>query len=238
MVSLVERGGLERTSLRVIRRVATAVGVSLPFDPRWRGVDLARLMDARHARMVETVIERLGALGWEARPEHTFSVYGERGSIDVFAWLPERRALLVVEVKSQVADVQGLLSALDRKRRLAPKLALGLGWRPLVIATVVVLPSEHRARSAVARHSAIFDAAYPARSVEVRRWLRQPDGDLCGVWFLPVSVGRDQRDGRPSSRRVGGSRSMTPATATRTNRQRAGPVESSVDRPGAEFSDG
>jgi transcriptional regulator with XRE-family HTH domain len=83
MVSLVERGGLEETSLRIVRRVATAVGVSLPFDPRWRGAGLVRLMDARHAGIVDTVVQRLRELSWEVRTEHTFSVYGERGSIDV-----------------------------------------------------------------------------------------------------------------------------------------------------------
>ena len=188
MVSLVERGALEETSLRIVRRVAMAVGISLPFDPRWRGADLARLMDARHASITGVVVERLRSAGWDVRPEHTFSVYGERGSIDVLAWLPERRALLVVEVKSQIVDVQDLLSTLDRKRRLAPGLATVLGWRPLVTGTVVVLPSEHGARSAVDRHSAIFGTAYPARTLEVRRWIRQPDRDLRGIWFLPVIV--------------------------------------------------
>jgi transcriptional regulator with XRE-family HTH domain len=196
MVSLIERGGLEETSLRIVRRVAMAVGVSLPFDPRWRGADLARLMDARHARIVDLVVARLRDLGWEVRPERTFSVFGERGSIDVFAWLPASRALLIVEVKSEVADLQDLVSTLDRKRRLGPKLAAELGWRPLVVGTVVVLPSEHRARSAVNRHSAIFDAAYPARTVEVRRWIRRPDRDLRGIWFLPVSARGAARSSR------------------------------------------
>ncbi len=130
MVSLVERGALEGTSLRIVRRVATAVGVSLPLDPRWRGADLARLMDARHASIAGVVVDRLSRLGWEVWPEHTFSVYGERGSIDILAWHPPARALLVVEVKSQIVDIQDLVSTLDRKRRLTPRLASDLGWHP------------------------------------------------------------------------------------------------------------
>lgn len=203
MVSLVERGVLEETSLRIVRRVATAVGVSLPFDPRWRGADLARLMDARHVSIAGVVVDRLSRLGWEVRPEHTFSVYGERGSIDILAWHLPARVLLVVEVKSQIVDIQDLISTLDRKRRLAPRLASDLGWHPLAIGALVVLPSEHRARSAVARHSAIFDAAYPARTLEVRRWLGRPDRDLRGIWFLPVSapdVARKRGAGSPRFR--------------------------------------
>jgi hypothetical protein len=204
MVSLVERGALEETSLRIVRRVATAVGVSLPFDPRWRGADLARLMDARHASIAGVVVDRLSRLGWEVRPEHTFSVYGERGSIDVLAWHPPARVLLVVEVKSQIVDIQDLVSTLDRKRRLAPRLASDLGWHPLAIGAVVVLPSEHRARSAVARHRAIFDAAYPARTLGVRRWLGRPDRDLRGIWFLPVSAPDVARKRGAGSRRSRG----------------------------------
>ena len=45
LVSQIERGGLEDTSVRNIRRVAGAVGVSLPFDPSWRGAELASLLD-------------------------------------------------------------------------------------------------------------------------------------------------------------------------------------------------
>ena len=63
--------------------------------PRWRGGDLDRLIDARHAGMVETLVRRLASLpDWIAQPEVTFSIYGEHGSIDLVAWHPGRRAFL------------------------------------------------------------------------------------------------------------------------------------------------
>jgi transcriptional regulator with XRE-family HTH domain len=119
LVSQIERGELENSSLKLIRRVAIAVGVSVPLEPRWRGAELPRLLDARHAAIVREVVLRLAAAGWETLPEHTFSIEGERGSVDVLGWLPARRALLVVEVKSEIADLQDTLSTMDRKRRLA-----------------------------------------------------------------------------------------------------------------------
>ena len=94
IVSAIERGDFETTSLCLVRRVATAVGVSLPLAPRWRGPDLPKLLDERHAAIVREVVSRLAALGWVALPEHTFSIRGERGSIDVFAWLPGPRSVL------------------------------------------------------------------------------------------------------------------------------------------------
>jgi len=52
-------GDLERTSLLLLRRVAGAVGVSLPLAPRWRGAELAKLLDEKHAAMVREVVARL-----------------------------------------------------------------------------------------------------------------------------------------------------------------------------------
>ena len=184
MVSLIEHGRLEETSLKLIRRVGAVVGVSLPFAPRWRGADLPRLLDERHAAMVRAVIARLTNLGWVAVPEHTFSVRGERGSIDIFAWLPSARAVLVVEVKTQIVDLQDLLSAHDRKRRLASAIGHDLGWSPLHVGALLVMPDETQTRNAVARHGPVFDAAYPSRGKLVSVWLRCPESDIRGIWFL------------------------------------------------------
>jgi transcriptional regulator with XRE-family HTH domain len=197
-VSAVEHGQFESTSLRIVRGVAAAAGVSLSVTPRWRGPDLYRLLDEKHAAIAGCVVTRLTALGWAAKPEHTFSIYGERGSIDVLAWLPSRRAALVVEVKTQLVDLQDLLSTLDRKRRLAVVVAQGLGWRPEVVGTLLVMPAETQARNSVVKHRALLDGSYPARGAEVQDWLRTPQRDLGGIWFLNFTV-------REAKRRPGGS---------------------------------
>ena len=184
LVSSIERGLFEATSVRAVRRVGAAVGVSLPFAPRWRGSELARLLDARHAAMVREVVTRLTGLGWQAMPEHTFSIYGEHGSIDVFARHRASGAVLVVEVKTRIVDLQDLLATLDRKRRLAPRLARELGWRPDVVGAVVAVPVETQIRHAIAAHRAVFDAACPADTRAVRRWLNRPEHPLRGVWFV------------------------------------------------------
>jgi hypothetical protein len=152
--------------------------------------------------MVREVVARLAASGWVMLPEHTFNLRGEHGSIDVLAWQPGTRAVLVVEVKTLMADLQDLLSTLDRKRRLAPALARELGWKPMLIGTILVMPAETQARNAIDRFRPIFDATYPARGREIRRWLACPDRELRGVWFLlNFAPGSDKR--RPSgSRRV------------------------------------
>jgi hypothetical protein len=193
LVSLIEHGHLEQTSLGSVRRVASAVGVSLPLEPRWRGADLPRLLDERHAAAVRQVITRLTGGGWIAQPEHTFNVRGERGSIDVLAWRPDRRAVLVVEVKTQIADLQEMLATFDRKRRLVTTIVRDLGWSPLVVGALLVMPGETQARHAVERHGPLFDATYPARGRSVGAWLRSPERDLRGLWFLNFTAGDAKR---------------------------------------------
>ena len=53
---------------------------------------------------------------WMLAPEVSFSVYGERGVIDILAWHPGRRALLVIELKTDLVDMNELLGTFDRKR--------------------------------------------------------------------------------------------------------------------------
>ena len=203
-VSIIECGAFERAALRLVRRVAAALGISLNLAPRWRGAEMAKLLDEKHALMVREVVRRLVALGWQVLPEHSFNVWGEQGSIDILAWHPATRALLNVEVKTRLVDLQDLLSKMDRKRRLAPTLARELGWRPLVIGSVLVLPEETWARNAVDRFGPVFSAALPARTAAIRHWLRSPDQDLRGIWFLlNITPGN-------ATRRSGGSMRVRP----------------------------
>jgi transcriptional regulator with XRE-family HTH domain len=187
LVSAVERGQLEQLSLGAIRRVCSALEIRTPFVPRWRGVELPRLLDARHAALVEQVVARLSALGWETVLEYTFQHFGERGSVDVLAWRPDSRALVVVEVKTDLDDLQEMLSAVDRKARLVPRLvAAERSWAALALGVVLVMPEGSTSRWQVSRHPAVFAAAFPARNNEIRRWIGASTvaGSLRGVWFL------------------------------------------------------
>jgi transcriptional regulator with XRE-family HTH domain len=216
-VSTIERGVLENSSLRIIGRVSAALGISCAFEARWRGAETAALLDERHARVVQLAVARLTRLGWQVFPEHTFSIWGERGSTDVLAWHPVRRAVLVIEVKTRLADLQDLLSTMDRKRRLAPSIARSEDWGPLFIGSLLVLPGETWARTAVGRFDSVFTAALPERAAEVSAWLRAPDRDLRGIWFL-----KDAQ--RSTKRRRGGVmrvRPRRPSAASQSPRSEA-----------------
>jgi transcriptional regulator with XRE-family HTH domain len=187
-VSLAERGLLDRLTLSTLRNVCGALEVTLLVVPRWRGGQAARLADSAHAAMVERVVAMLAAAGWTVLVEYTFSRFGERGSIDVLAWHPRHEAMLIVEVKSELGDLQDLLSTLGRKRRLAPGLlARERGWRARTVGCVVVLPPTTAARNSIRRHQATFRTALPDRGRAARRWVRDPSWPLAAVWFLSSS---------------------------------------------------
>ncbi|HUR16941.1 MAG TPA: helix-turn-helix transcriptional regulator [Candidatus Limnocylindrales bacterium] len=155
------------------------------FVPWWNGASADRLLDERHARLVERVVAVLAARGWEVDVEMSFAEYGERGSIDVFASRRDRSAVAVCEVKSALGSLEETNRVLDVKERLAPKIAYKrLGWRPSVIGRLLILPRNRTVQRVVAEHASTMLAIYPARGREVRAWLREPTMSVRGIWFV------------------------------------------------------
>jgi transcriptional regulator with XRE-family HTH domain len=197
-ISRLEHGRIDATTLVVLRRVFNAMDAPIDLVPRWRGGDLDRLIDARHAGMVETLVRRLASLPeWIVQPEVTFSFFGERGSIDVIAWHPGRRALLIIEVKSAIGDVGGLVRQVDRYRRLARDIARDRDWSPAFVGVWVVVADGRTARRRFAEHETTLRQAFPADGHAMEGWIHRPERDLSGLSFLPIAhpmkVGRRGR---------------------------------------------
>jgi transcriptional regulator with XRE-family HTH domain len=187
MISKIERGQIAAVPLRVLRAVAAALGASLELRLRWHGEGLDRLLDEAHARVVDATVVLLREAGWDAAVEASFSIWGERGSIDSLAWHAATGSLLVIEVKSVVPDSQATLHGLDRKARLAPPLAEERGWECRNVGRLLVLAESRTSRRRVAALAATYDTALADRNVEVRRWIRKPTGPLAGLLFLTNS---------------------------------------------------
>jgi len=202
-VSLAERGHLSALRVDAVRRIGAALDISLSFDPRWRGADLARLLDADHAALVETVVGFLREHEWDVLVEYSFNHYGDRGSVDIVGWHAETQTLLIIEIKSRIADVQELHATMDRKCRVVPALlARERGWRAVNVGRLLVVADSTTTRRTVLRHAATFDAALPERTIGVRTWLRRPAGPVAGIWFLPSITPRDAKQVSAGSHRV------------------------------------
>jgi len=203
LVSLFECGRLDELTVRSARRIAQALEIRLPFDPRWRGGDGVRLLDAEHAELVNHVVAEMRASGWEVLLEYTFNHYGERGSVDVVGWHPGERSLAIVEVKSRIVDTQETIGTLGRKVRIVPDLlARERGWAVRNVGVALVVTELSANRSVVARNAATFEAAFPDRTWATRRWIARPAGPLRGLWFLRSSNRATGTRGPGSRKRV------------------------------------
>jgi hypothetical protein len=168
-----------------VRRILAGLDAELVVIATWRGGDLERLIDAQHARLVEMATNWLGGHAWQVVPEVSYSIFGERGSIDLVGWHLATSTLLVVEVKSEITSVEETLRRHDVKVRLGPRIVdERFQWRPAVVARLLVVPDHRTIRRQVESRSAIFGRAYPERTVAVRRWLRRPIGPIGGLVFL------------------------------------------------------
>lgn len=202
-ISLFERGRIDGMPVGTLRKILGGLDAELVLYVRWRGGDLDRLLDAAHARLCDDLAASLTNQGWEVAPEVSYSVYGERGSIDLLAWEPRTKTLLVTEVKTEVASVEGTFRKHDEKVRLAPAIALErLGWVAGSTARLLVFPEHRTVRRQVEGKSALFGRVYPTRNVGVRRWLRAPDGPMSGLLFLPDTSQARGRRGRATPKRV------------------------------------
>jgi transcriptional regulator with XRE-family HTH domain len=130
-VSRLERGIVDGMTVGALRAISGAMSMPSMVALGWRAPELERLRDRLHASMVEAAAATLAAIGWEVIPENSFNHFGERGSADLLAWHAAASALLIVETKTRLWDIQAMLFALDRKRRLLPDLARrDRGWKP------------------------------------------------------------------------------------------------------------
>ncbi len=184
VISRIERGRADRVAVHTLVRVAAKLDARVDIRLLWRGEGLDRLLDARHAGLVDRVIAILDSAEWEVAAEVTFDVRGERGSIDILAFHSATGSLLVIEVKSVVPDIQALLSGIDRKSRLAAEVGRARGWHVTSISRLLVLPDERTARRRVEAHAATFRSALPERTVSLRRWIRRPAGPISGILFV------------------------------------------------------
>jgi len=205
-----ENGAFAHVSVDQLVRVGASLRATVDVRIRWHGEDLDRLIDAAHAATVAAVLERLRAWKWEALVEVSFAIWGERGSIDILAFHPPTGSLLVIELKTDLVDLSGLLTAVDRYRRLAPQLAERLGWNVRTVSTWVVFRDSATNRRRVAEHAGVLRTAFPLNGNQMRSWLAKPSGAVAGLSFIAIGASgrrgtgvrrvRVRRDGAQSIR--------------------------------------
>jgi len=184
--SNLERGQIGQMRVETVRGCLAVLGVRLDLVPRGRGADLERLLDEGHSALAATWSARLRRWGWVVEPEVSFNHYGDRGRVDLLGWHAAAGTVLVVEVKTELADVQALLGGLDVKVRSSARIAADRGWgRPQRVVPAIVLAESATNRRRLSRVEPLFHR-FDLRGRAGLTWLREPRGPAGGVVVFSV----------------------------------------------------
>ena len=147
-------------------------------------------MSARHSQLAESVIRTLrrDSPEWQVLPEVSFAIWGERGVIDILAWHPGRRALLVIEVKTEIVDVGEMVGTLDKKRRLGREIAARHGWDPATVSVWAILADGRTNERRIAEFRSTLRAAYPDDGRRMRGWLANPVEAVAAMSIWPATA--------------------------------------------------
>jgi transcriptional regulator with XRE-family HTH domain len=226
--SLLEAGHVARLSVRTARSIAEAVDLDLRWDIGWQRQEIDRLLDADHSALAALWTRRLEGWGWTVRNEVSFNRYGDRGRIDLLAYHPMERVLLVIEIKTVIVDAQALLGGLDVKVRVAPFAVADLGWRPRLVVPALIVHEGSTARRHIDALGPLF-ARFSVRGHAVGTWLRNPVGSPTGMLTFTNLSSTDGVDARRAGRRRVRPRDANPRSGSDASGARSRPLPSNTD---------
>jgi transcriptional regulator with XRE-family HTH domain len=140
------------------------VGVSAPFL-----ADRELQRDPAHARCTAYVVARLKRDDWLTATEVEIGGDRSRGWMDVLAFHPDHRLLLVIEIKTEIRDLGAIERTLGWYEREAWTAGRRLGWRPSHIIGCLLLLATEMNEVRIGDNQTAFSAGFPVRASELRR---------------------------------------------------------------------
>jgi transcriptional regulator with XRE-family HTH domain len=169
-VSLVEHMCISDLTFESATRLLEAMGarltvaVSAPFL-----ADRELQRDPAHARCSTYVTARLKRDGWLTATEVEVGGDRSRGWIDILAYRPDHRLLLVIEIKTEIRDLGAIERTLGWYEREAWRAARRLSWRPSKVVGCLILLATEMNEARIGDNQAAFSAGFPIRATELRR---------------------------------------------------------------------
>ncbi len=169
--------GRANPSLEVVERIGSALGLELQLLGRPPVViNGPPQHDLVHARCSGYSDRRLSGLDWQTRGEVAIVRGRTRGWIDLWyvdllAFDPRRRILLVVEIKTWIDDLGSIERQLDWYLRESPAIARTFGWRPVRAIGWVFALATADVDEAIRRNREVIDRAFPGRARDLNQLL-------------------------------------------------------------------
>lgn len=160
--------GQANPSLEVVMRIGDALGLNLQLVGRPPLVIGPRTRDAVHARCSGYVDRRLRAVGWQTRREVEIASDRSHGWIDLLAFDPRTRVLLIIEVKTWLDDIGAIERQLAWYERAANDVASGIGWQPSSVTSWLLVLASEDVENSLRRYRDLFRIAFPRRAIDMR----------------------------------------------------------------------
>lgn len=174
-VSRLESGAPRRIDLVLVARILAALGVQADLSTQAMHLDdRRRQRDGVHARLNGYVARRLERWRWLTATEVPIGDGAPRGWIDLLAFRPVDRALLVEESKTDIPDMGGMQRSLSFYQHGAWAAARSLGWNPRTSSVVVVALDSLAIAQRLSDNRDLVQRAFPAPIGGMAAWLRDP----------------------------------------------------------------
>ena len=163
-VSRVESGTLVSLTVADADALCRALGSTLVFTietPVFIGGDRQR--DLAHARCLAFVVRRLARAGWQVEREVQIGDPRRPGWIDVLAYNPISRTLLIIEIKTRLDDFGGLERQLQWYRQHAQAAARRMGWQAEDVTTAALLLATEVNDQRVRENASSIRQRFPGR---------------------------------------------------------------------------
>lgn len=199
-------GGRANPPLDLVSRIADVLGVRLELVARPPViVGGGRQYDLLHARCSGYVDRRLRATGLETRREVEVVHGRSHGWVDLLAFDPRTRTIFVIEVKTRLDDLGEIERQLGWYERSAMTVAVGLGWRPRVVQSWLLMLATEAVDASIHLNRDVLARAFPIRATSMLEVLAdnvRPTGGRALALIDPSSRRRDWLiRARPDGRR-------------------------------------
>ena len=163
-VSAVELGTRPALTFAAASSLLRAMGARLvvSVDAPFLG-DRVRQRDVGHVRLGASTIERLRRSGWDVRTEVEVGGDRSRGWIDILAFHPASRVVLVIELKTEIHDLGQIERSLGWYEREARVAAARFRWRPECVVGVLFLLATEANDARTAANRTAIDLGFPLR---------------------------------------------------------------------------
>ncbi len=128
---------------------------------------MGRQREPVHALCVGQTRRRLDARDWATAGEVEIVDGRSRGYIDVLAFNPTTRRLLVLEIKTELHDIGQLERTMNWYVRSAPAAARRLGWMPRTVHGAVLLLATEANDQRLHENRVLLARAFPVRAREL-----------------------------------------------------------------------